>query len=330
MRLILIATTLCSLLAAPLYAACAGQSLLNALTEGEAEALQSRLDATPYAEGNHWRATRGDDVLHLIGTMHLSDDRLNAPADRLAPLVKSADLLLLEMTAVEEAELQASLQSDMDMLLLPDQTLPDLLPEEDWDQLAEAMRQRGLPPFMGARMRPWYVSMLLAIPPCLADRLEDRNGLDARLEAAAQDAGVRTMALEPFDTGFAAFADLPMDMQMLMIRSALSSPKDAEDLFETVLSSYFAETHGAGQIVLEVLSPRLTPLTEAETTEVFAVLDEALISGRNRAWIPVILQALDDTKGTVVAGFGAAHLGGEQGVLNLLKQEGFALERLPF
>ncbi len=330
MRLILTALTLCSLIAAPLQAACSGQSLRDALTESEAETLLRRLDATPYAEGNHWRATKGDEVLHLIGTMHLSDDRLTAPAARLEPLVRSAGLLLLEMTAVEEAELQASLQSDMDMLLLPDRTLPDLMPEEDWQQLAAAMRQRGMPPFMGARMRPWYVSMLLAIPPCMADRLEDANGLDARLEAVATKAGVPTQALEPYDTGFAAFADLPMDTQLLMIRSALSSPEDAEDLFETVLASYFDETHGAGQIVLEVLSPRLTPMTEAETAEVFAVLDEALIAGRNRAWIPVILKALEQSEGTVVAGFGAAHLAGDQGVLKLLEAEGFTLERQVF
>lgn len=330
MRLILFALTLWSLVAGPLQAACNGRNLFEALTPTEADALQSRLAATPYAEGNHWRATRNGKVLHLVGTMHLSDDRLDGPAERLGPLVRDADLLLLEMTQTEESELQARLLNDADMLLLPDQTLPELLPEDDWQQLADAMRERGMPPFMGARMRPWYVSMLLAVPPCMVSRLEDRNGLDARLEAAAIGAGIPTRALEPYDTGFAAFADLPMDTQLLMIRSALSSPGDSEDLFETVLASYFAETHAAGQIVLEVLSPRLTPLTEQETAEVFAMLDKALIAGRNRAWIPVILQALQQADGPVVAGFGAAHLGGEQGVLKLLEAEGFTLERQAF
>ena len=330
MRPFLITLTICSLLAAPLQAACSGQNLFTSLTEAETRLLQSRLDETPYAEGNHWRATKGNEVLHLVGTMHLSDDRLTAPAKRLEPLVRSAALLMLEMTDEEETQLQARLKTDMDMLLLPDRTLPELMPEDDWDKLAKALTLRGMPAFMGARMRPWYVSMLLAIPPCMAAQIDDQNGLDARLEAAARDAGVPTLALEPYDTGFAAFANLPMTTQLLMVRSALSSPEDSEDLFETVLTSYFAQTHGAGQIVLEVLSPRLTPLTQAETTKVFAVLDEALITRRNLAWMPVILNALAQTDGTVVAGFGAAHLSGEHGLLKLLEDEGFTLERLPF
>ncbi|SMX38942.1 TraB/GumN family protein [Maliponia aquimaris] len=330
MRLILLALTLCGLCAAPLHAACQGQDLSTTLTAEERATLETRLAATPYPEGNHWRATRDGEVLHLIGTMHLGDDRLDGPVARLVPLVEGAALLLLEMTQVEQRQLEQALATDTDMLLLPDSTLPELLPEEDWDQLAEAMRARGMPPFMAARMRPWYVSMLLAIPPCMTGQLTERNGLDARLEAAAGAAGVPTRALEPYDIGFAAFADMPFDTQLLMIRSALATPDTAEDLFETVLSAYFAQTHAAGQIALEVLSPRLTPLTEAENALVFEQLDAALISGRNRAWIPEILAALDDTDGPVVAAFGAAHLPGETGVLKLLEQEGFTLERLPF
>lgn len=330
MRLILLALTLWTLCAAPLRAACEGQDLSGSLTAEERAVLQERLAAAPYPEGNHWRATRNGEVLHLVGTVHLADPRLDAPADRLLPLVEDAAMLLLEMTQAEQDELERALASRADMLLLPDSTLPELLPEEDWQQLAEAMRARGMPPFMAAKMRPWYVSLLLSMPPCMTARLGERNGLDARLEAAAGAAGVPTRALEPYDTGFAAFAEMPFDTQILMIRAALSAPDAAEDLFETVLSAYFAETHAAGQIVLEVLSPRLSPLTEEENALVFETLDETLIAGRNRAWIPVILSALEDTEGPVVAAFGAAHLPGEVGVLNLLAQEGFTLERLPF
>ncbi|WP_370206496.1 TraB/GumN family protein, partial [Pararhodobacter marinus] len=77
-------------------------------------------------------------------------------------------------------------------------------------------------------------------------------------------------------------------------------------------------------------SPRLTPLGEAEADTVFDTVNGAMINARNRAWIPVILDTLDSTDGTVIAAFGAAHLSGEEGVLNLLAEEGFELERAPF
>lgn len=330
MRPILLALTLLGLLAGPLAAACNGQDLMGSLTPAEQAQLDARLEETPYAAGNHWRATRGGKVVHLVGTMHLGETRLDGPTARLAPLVTGASLLFLEMAADEKAALETALATEMNMLLLPDQTLPELLPETEWQVLADAMRQRGVPPFMGAKMQPWYVSILLAIPPCMKDQLAEADGLDARLERQALAAGVPARSLEPYTTGFDAFADMPFETQMLMVRSALSAPEDGEDLFETMLTAYFAEDHGASQVVLEVLSPRLTPLTEEENRQVFGALDEALISRRNRAWIPEILTALDTTDGYVVAAFGAAHLAGQAGVLQLLEDEGFTLERLPF
>jgi uncharacterized protein YbaP (TraB family) len=318
------------LLATPALAACNGQDLMETLTKQEKAAFDAQLAATPYPDGNHWRATRGDEVLHLVGTLHLSDTRLDDPAASLILTITGADLLLLEMTKAEEAQLQHALTARPDMLLLPDTTLPELLPESDWQRLSEAMRLRGMPPFMVAKMRPWYVSMLLSIPPCMVDKMADQNGLDARLERAAVAAGVPTRALEPYDTGFTAFADIPFDTQLLMIRSALSSPDTGEDLFETLLAAYFDEQHAASQIVLEVLSPRLTPLDEDENQQVFDKVGQALIATRNKAWIPVLLDALDQTDGYVVAGFGAAHLAGEVGILNLLAAEGFTLVRQPF
>lgn len=330
MRLILTALTLLGLFTAPVFASCQGRDLMGTLTDSESARFQEQLAATPYPEGNHWRATRDGKTLHLIGTLHLGDPRMDAPADRLAPLVEGADLLLLEMAAPEKEALETALKTRMDLLLLPDSTLPELLPEEEWNRLAEAIRLRGMPPFMAARMRPWYVSILLAIPPCMTAQLTEANGLDARLERAALAAGVPTRSLEPYETGFAAFSDMSLDTQLLMIRSALSKPQDAEDLFETMLTAYFGEAHAASQIALEVLSPRLTPLTPAENAQVFEVMDGALIAGRNRAWIPVLTNALDESEGYVVVAFGAAHLSGEEGVLQLLENEGFALEQLPF
>ncbi|MBY6159962.1 TraB/GumN family protein [Mameliella alba] len=330
MRLILLALTFLGLCATSLRAACDGRDLMDTLTPTEQAEFDARLAKTAFPSGNHWRATRGQEVLHLVGTVHLDDPRLDGPVERLAPLIRGADMLLLEMDADEKAALEQALKTRMDMLLLQETTLPELLPEDEWQRLSEAMRLRGMPPFMAAKMRPWYVSILLSIPPCMKDQLAEANGLDAQLEQMARADGVPTRSLEPYGTGFEAFSDMPIETQLLMIRSALSSPESGEDLFETMLAAYFAEEHGASQLALEVLSPRLTPLSRAENDEVYSMIEETLLTARNRAWIPELLDALALSDGYVVAAFGAAHLAGENGVLHLLADEGFALERLPF
>ncbi len=314
----------------PAWSVCAGDDLRQSLTEAEATALDAALKDKPYPIGNHWRATKEDKVVHLIGTMHLDDPRFDTIVPGLAPIVETADLLMLEMTDTEEEQLKTSLQSDPSLLILQDTSLPELMGDEDWALLSDAMRARSMPPFMAAKFQPWYVSMLLSIPTCMSLTDAESGGLDSRLESIADEAGVPKVALEPFETGFKAFASVSLDTQISMLRASLTAPDANEDLFATMLAAYFDEENAASWELSMVLAPRLSPLSETENEAIFSTMNQMLLVQRNRAWIPEILSALDGSQGHVVAAFGAAHLAGNDGVLALLEQEGFNLTRMPF
>lgn len=321
---------LCSFLVAqPLLAACSGNDLRATLGPDEQERLQSVLDDTPYAEGNHWRATRGDEVLHLIGTMHLADSRLAAPLERLRPTIEAADILFLEMTREDEAELQEQLATDPSLLLMQDATLPDLLDEDQWAQMSDALSARGLPPFLAARFQPWYVSVLLAVPPCAMSEDLSSGGMDALIEDIAATRDIPRAALEDVETIFTTFADQPRDVQINMMLSALVDPAINADLFATLLASYFDEAPAEGWAMSALLAERYSPIHVDAAADIFDTMEKELLIDRNRAWLPVLLDATAAHE-TVVAAFGAAHLPGEHGVLALLEEEGFDLERLAF
>ena len=61
--------------------------------------------------------------------------------------------------------------------------------------------------------------------------------------------------------------------------------------------------------------------------EDFERFERLLLTDRNTGWIDVLLTAPEDV---LFAAVGAAHLPGENGVLHLLENEGFTIERLPF
>ncbi|MFN6952206.1 MAG: TraB/GumN family protein, partial [Albidovulum sp.] len=208
-------------------------------------------------------------------------------------------------------------------------TLPERLAEADWRALAAAMQARGIPAFMAAKMQPWYVSMLLGIPPCaIEDVAADSNGLDSRIiaRAAAQDIPVR--ALEPYDTVFELFDSMPPDDQIDLIRTTLAMVDKAEDYTATLTAAYFAEdvrvTWELGRIAAGAIPGQTPEQVDAE----LALMEENLMFRRNRAWIPVIEAAAEE--GPVFAAFGALHLSGTDGVLALLQRAGFVVERLPF
>ena len=50
----------------------------------ERDAALAEARRVPYATGNHWIATRGDQVVHVVGTFHLSDPQMDGIAARLA------------------------------------------------------------------------------------------------------------------------------------------------------------------------------------------------------------------------------------------------------
>jgi len=310
------------------HAQCSGQNLINALPAAEQSSLRAAAATVPYPDGNFWRATRGTQVVHLIGTYHFDDARHATALAALAPLIAQSTLLLVEAGPAEEAALAERMAREPGMVTITDgPTLPDLLPEAEWQALSAAMAARGIPGFMAAKFQPWFLSMMLGIPPCDMARAASGRGLDQRMIEAATARGVPVKALEPYDTLFSLFNDLTEADQLDMVRSALAMEPQAADMSVTLADSYFAEE---GRLIWEFM--RLQVLGAAGTDRDqalhgLALMETALMSNRNRAWIPVITAAT--AKGPVVAAFGALHLSGDQGVLALLAAEGFTLERLP-
>ena len=324
-RLILAAVTLMVPLDA-LRAECIGTNLIAALPAEARDALVAKASAEPYAQGNFWRATRGDQVLHLIGTYHADDPRHVATLAAITPLIQDATTLLVEAGPTEEKALMDRMGREPGLMLITDgPTLPELLPKKEWDDLAAAMSERGIPAFMAAKFRPWYISVLLSLPGCNMANMTGR-GLDGMVMDAAIAAEVPIRALEPYDTVFGIFGDLSIEDQLSMIRATMATEDRSEDFAITLADTYFAED---SRLIWEFMRyqalqmPDQSPdVVEAE----FARMEDAMMVKRNRAWMPVIEAAA--AEGPVFAAFGSLHLSGEDGVLNLLREAGFALERL--
>lgn len=320
-----LAALLC--LTAPVYAQCAGQNLIEALSPADRATLDAETAKSPYSTGNFWRATRGDQTVTLVGTYHFDDPRHDATMVALTPLITAASTVLVEAGPDEEAALKAHFARDPSaMMIMTGPTLPEQLPEADWQALAAAMRARGIPPFMAAKFQPWYVAAVLGIPPCAMATAADAKGLDGLVIDAATKAAVPVKALEPYDTIFGIFGGMTNEDQLSMIKSTLVMEKFSTDFSVTLADTYFSqETRLIWEFMRQqaLALPGYTPeLVNAE----FARFEESLMSKRNRSWIPVIEEAAAD--GPTFAAFGALHLAGQDGVLALLERQGFMLERL--
>ena len=313
--------------AAPAAAECHGLNLLDLMPAAEREAITAVADAQPFSRGNFWLAERDGDRITVIGTYHLDDPRHAATVDRFAPEIAAASLLLVEAGPEEEKALQQHIGRDPSVMVITDgPALNQILSAETWDRLAEAARARGVPPFMAAKFRPWYITVLLAVPPCAMEAMADPNGLDARLIDSASASGIPVRALEPYDTVFSIFGAMSESDQIAMIEQTLAMEDSITDFSETLADAYF---DGDGRLMWELMrhmSYDAPGYTREQVDAEMAVLEELLMNSRNRAWIPVIEEAA--AEGPLVVAFGALHLSGEEGVLNLLQRNGWTVTPL--
>jgi uncharacterized protein YbaP (TraB family) len=94
----------------------------------------------------------------------------------------------------------------------------------------------------------------------------------------------------------------------------------------TLANAYFA---GQSRLLWEFTLSRSLTLPGFQAEEVarqFALMEDVLMTRRNRAWIPVLTAAA--ARGPVVAAFGALHLPGAEGIPALLAAEGWQIDRL--
>ena len=309
-------------------AQCVGENLIDALPASDRQTLLAAAHAQPNATGNLWQATRGNETLFLSGTFHLDDPRHDALMQRLLPYLAQSRTLLVEAGPKEEAELQQKLAKDpAAMMDMAGSGLQHMLSPEEWTQLTDALLQRGIPSTIAEKLRPWFVSMILAIPPCALQLAAQGGGLDKRLIAAATERTIPVTALEPFDTALGLFDGLSADEQILMIRNALLVEQQSADFLATTADAFFA---GESRLIWEfsrLIANQAPGATPEKTDADFAQTETALMVDRNIAWIPRIEAALQD--GPAFAAFGALHLSGKDGVLALLTARGFAVTPLP-
>ncbi|UWQ63575.1 TraB/GumN family protein [Leisingera caerulea] len=316
------------LLPAALWAGCTGTDLRTTLPADDMARLQARAAAAPFAEGNHWIARRGTRTVHVIGTMHINDPRMEPVTARLAPIVREAGLLLMEASPADKAAFEQKLGRTPSLMLITEgPTLIDRLPPEEWDSLAAKARAHGVAPWMAAKMRPWFLALSMAVPPCVLRQPDFKNGLDLRLAAAAEQAGVPIRSLEDPMAVIRMLDGDPLEEQVRQLRAFTALLGGGQDDFFTMAEAYFDQQVLHALYLSQQEFLHSDALTRKEREELWSDAMQELLDQRNQSWIPVIEAAEADT---IVVAAGALHLPGGNGVLNLLQQQGYSLERAPF
>ena len=261
-----------------------------------------------------WRISGKDlqQPSYLFGTMHMLCAKDIRISDSLQSAIGRAEAVYLEVDMNNMMEMMGAMSK---MKMRNDTTLQDLLSAEEYQQVKNYFEQnKSILPF---RMLQSYKPMIAAATIMQASMdCPTPVVMEQLVMEVAKDKGKKIKGLESMAYQMGIFDSIPYKYQ-------------ADQLVKYIRESKTDTTDALGIMTRYYLSQDLKAL-EAYTLKESGSLPQftnILLYNRNRNWVKKMRDLLP--KGGYVFAVGAGHLPGSEGVIHLLRREGYKVEPVP-
>jgi uncharacterized protein YbaP (TraB family) len=321
---LIVAMALATVRAGAEVPACGGHDMVAALEKNDPAAIATiRAEAArvPNGKGLLWKIEKDGHASFLFGTMHMTDQRVTSlpPAARQA--FDASGTVVIETTDVlDKAGMMVALMKRPELTMFTDgTTLASLLPPGDIEGVNKALDHRGIPPASVAKMKPWMLSAMLALPPCeLARQADGAPVLDIKLAQDAKASGKSLQGLETAMSQLEAMASLPMDFHIKGLVETLRLGDRADDVIETMIVLYVNGDTATFWPLLKAAMP-----DGLEDDAGYAAFEQTMITARNKIMAeraePILAQ------GNAFIAVGAMHLPGPDGLVELFRKAGYTV-----
>jgi uncharacterized protein len=264
-----------------------------------------------------WRATKGQGVVYLVGSVHMLTADFYPLAPALDDAFKASDLL------VEEADLAEMLSPTTQFSLLQRGMLPagqtlDKVVSPATIALVNA-HASALGPGGAVdavkQFKPWFLAMTLEAMEWQKAGFDPQLGLDKHFYDRAQTEGKTVQGLETTEYQISLFDSMTAEQQERFLAETLKDlNKETASVNQLASAWKSGDVAGVERFVLQDLK---------SDPQVY----QRLLVGRNRNWMPKI-EALFSRPRPAIVVVGAAHLVGPDGLVSLLKAKGYTLTQL--
>ena len=286
--------------------------------------LQREADTIPNRKGLLWQVDKeGIEPSYLFGTIHLSDPRVLALPKAADEAYRSANTVVIETTDILDPKSFMRLKLEQpDLLLFTDgTTLKSHIPAERRAEIEQKLAEHGIVLDAVAKMKPWVLNALLALPECEKERKsEGKKPLDQRLALDAKAEGRTVLGLESAAEQFEATNKLPLDFHIRNLIASIEYGDKIEDAMETTTALYL---DGEVGMIMPVLRKIVPDGLSDDDHDLFL---KYLISDRNHVMADRAIPIID--KGNAFIAVGALHLPGKDGIIELLRAKGYRVAPL--
>ena len=278
-------------------------------------------ETIPYGQGRFWKVERdGAPPSYLLGTFHSNDRRILELPPSILTIFRGADAVALELRIYSLESYEALSPSTYESLIIDDgRSLRDIIGKDLYSDVHTALTAIGIPDDVINRIKPWGIYHLLTVT-FNGYQPSEREGtfLDLWLGQKAVYYRKKLVGLETVDEQVGVFSGLEEADQVELLDSVIAlSNEDALSL-EELKTLYLA-----GDLE-SILNRMMQPAMRLGPRAMLKVV-ERMLDNRNAVMVERMQELL--AEGNAFIAVGAAHLPGEEGVLQLLADQGYQLTR---
>ncbi|MEH6344201.1 MAG: TraB/GumN family protein [Bermanella sp.] len=242
----------------------------------------------------------------LFGTIHVDDKRVKKLNDQVIRRFNESKTLCLEILPDREMQVGIGLA----MLLPEKQSLDTILGNRLFSRLSLSLNKLGMDPLQATRLKPWAAMVVLSRP-----RTRGGYALDEQLYHWGVYQYKQLCALETLQEQLSVFDELSLKDQVALLEDSLRHQGMLHDMNEALIQAYLSGN-------LDEIYRRSLEV-ETGNNNLSQRLRDALIDQRNLHMLNRMIPQLK--KGRSFIAVGALHLPGKNGLLNLLRQQGFVV-----
>lgn len=263
-----------------------------------------------------WKIENGEATVFLLGSVHvLTPNEYPLPISmEMAFMASDQTVFEVDLALANDAEVTALVRKLG--LYSPPQSLQTKLSSDTLILLKSHLAAKEISFDSIKQMKPWFLSLTLALRELESLEYDAELGVDQYFQRKARALMKPILELESIEGQFELLASDSHHVQELALRSSIEESLQAESQINDLIEAW-REGDADGMWLAGVSESKYPELD---------VQIEKLIDSRNRQMVEKIKEYLGLKKTTLVV-IGALHMGGEQGILNILSAN-YAIEQL--
>jgi uncharacterized protein YbaP (TraB family) len=254
--------------------------------------------------------------VYMLGSFHLLPKSYQWYEGKISEAFESCDELVMEVNMTPDATAEVQVMILNNGFFRNEDNLRNHLDDAHYGKMLQyAKNSLQLEEPMAKRMRPWMMAISLSVVAIMSTGMDPNSGVDKVLQAKAQIIDKPITGLETIKVQMQALMDHPMTVQVSMLNETLDQLDDINEVMDVSLKAWRS---GDEELITERMVNDLKS---------YPGLYDALLVKRNNSWMADIEKHIDSGKNVFIV-VGAAHLVGSDGIVKLLKDRGYSVNRL--